>query len=544
MKHSILVKEFRLKKEGKPFVDFAIDLALEQGQITLLMGPSGAGKTKSLDALLNNISSDFYLESGYVEMNGQKMHIVSRQWRAFANANIAYLPQDYSSCFNPFVCLKSHAKLAGDPIRVKNTLSDLGFESHLIKKIFESNEKIFPRFISGGQQQLFLLALFLCHLCRSDTPQTPKFMLLDEPTASIDEESKNKLFEALNHLRFTYKVGLLITSHDLALSEAKTWRDTEPSIYWLSRFQAANPMDEAQPNSLSQSKDALKICHSLRSIAEHESASPSSTMRITIENLKVPFESHELRYFNPVSNSGFTFPETTSRIIGIQGKSGSGKSTLARLLLFIIKQRGITGRITYFAANDHDSPPILLNYAKFQLQDSRNKKTVAESTFRQIVTGMPQDCYLSFYPNERLMDSWEALQSVRSELDADFMQKEIDDLLISKSKNYEISKWFSHRKISCATIFKHLSGGERKIAAIVTALALKPEAIILDEPSAGLDFDIACRLTERIKVFAESSLCLVISHDRGFLEMLGAEIWLIDGKTIQKADLSPRLIKL
>jgi cobalt/nickel transport system ATP-binding protein len=61
-----------------------------------------------------------------------------------------------------------------------------------------------------------------------------------------------------------------------------------------------------------------------------------------------------------------------------------------------------------------------------------------------------------------------------------------------------------------------LSGGEKKLVALATILAMKPEVLLLDEPTAGLPAETAGRIAHILR--ASGLPCLIVSHDRAFLE--------------------------
>lgn len=65
-------------------------------------------------------------------------------------------------------------------------------------------------------------------------------------------------------------------------------------------------------------------------------------------------------------------------------------------------------------------------------------------------------------------------------------------------------------------IFPEISGGERQMALIARALAQEPDLLVMDEPTASLDFGNQARVLERIRALSASGLAIVLSsHDPG-----------------------------
>lgn len=66
----------------------------------------------------------------------------------------------------------------------------------------------------------------------------------------------------------------------------------------------------------------------------------------------------------------------------------------------------------------------------------------------------------------------------------------------------------------------HLSGGEKKMVALASVLVMKPEILLLDEPSAALDEKSAEKLAEILRGIDKTML--IVSHDIDFIEKIGA----------------------
>ena len=78
-----------------------------------------------------------------------------------------------------------------------------------------------------------------------------------------------------------------------------------------------------------------------------------------------------------------------------------------------------------------------------------------------------------------------------------------------------------------------LSGGEKKLVALATALAMKPELLLLDEPTAGLPTETVVRIAHIL--LASGLPCLIVSHDRAFLKQSAVDTLHLQAGRIERA---------
>lgn len=82
-----------------------------------------------------------------------------------------------------------------------------------------------------------------------------------------------------------------------------------------------------------------------------------------------------------------------------------------------------------------------------------------------------------------------------------------------------------------------LSGGEKKLVALAGALICEPEILLLDEPTAGLDFKMQKRLSEILQDLQTS--LVIVSHDKAFLGNIVNKFYLLENQNL-KIDLSEK----
>lgn len=172
-----------------------VDLTLSAGEIFVLLGANGCGKTTLLKAVAGLVP----LLSGSIRLEGEK----SSLWRPTAFAQAGYLPQDPMELFDGDRLdedLYSYGKSRGlGPDQVEQWLEQPLFSP--LKQVWTQN----PLDLSGGQRQLAALAKLML--------KRPKLLLLDEPGKGLDAAASARLGERLTALA-QEGMAILISCHD------------------------------------------------------------------------------------------------------------------------------------------------------------------------------------------------------------------------------------------------------------------------------------------------------------------------------------------
>jgi iron complex transport system ATP-binding protein len=178
----------------------ALDIALATGEVLALLGPNGSGKTTLLKTLLGLIAP----LGGEVRLGDRALRGYSTRERARL---IAYVPQSHAPTFafpvESIVLMgrTAHGNLFSRPserdrVAARDALERLGI-LHLADRPYTT--------ISGGERQLALLARALA--------QDPQFVVLDEPTSSLDFGNQGKLMDEIVRLAQSGH-GVIFTTHD------------------------------------------------------------------------------------------------------------------------------------------------------------------------------------------------------------------------------------------------------------------------------------------------------------------------------------------
>jgi polar amino acid transport system ATP-binding protein len=185
-------------KNGSLLALNEVSFELKEGRITTFMGQSGAGKT----TLLKCIANLHPCYEGIITCNGQDLKTLSPIERA---TTVGFVLQQFH--LFPHLTVLQNCTLA--LVEVQGVPEEAAKEkaAELLRLLgLESFTSAFPSQLSGGQQQRVAIARALA--------LSPKVLLLDEPTSSLDPESKKSLEILLLELN-ARGVTIVLSSHDM-----------------------------------------------------------------------------------------------------------------------------------------------------------------------------------------------------------------------------------------------------------------------------------------------------------------------------------------
>jgi ABC-2 type transport system ATP-binding protein len=187
-----LTKIYSTKSSNKIVALNNLNLEVKEGEIFGLLGPNGAGKTTFLNILAGTVIKN----SGRVNVWGYDLDQNPRQVRS----SIGIVPQEVNldAFFSPRKLLELQAGLYGIPKKERITDTILKLVS------LEKQANSYARSLSGGMKRRLLIAKAMVH--------RPPILVLDEPTAGVDVELRQNLWNNVKKLN-EQGVTIILTTH-------------------------------------------------------------------------------------------------------------------------------------------------------------------------------------------------------------------------------------------------------------------------------------------------------------------------------------------
>ncbi|MDN4640453.1 sugar ABC transporter ATP-binding protein [Agreia sp. PsM10] len=434
-----------------------VQLRLYPGEVHTLMGENGAGKSTLIKAL----TGVYKIDSGSILVSGGP-----RQFSGTADAQsagISTVYQEVNLCDNLTV---------GENVMLGNEIR--GAFGINWKKTHEAAHEALVGLGLGDldpRQPLSSISLALQQLVAISRAMVAKskVLILDEPTSSLDANEVEGLFTVMRRLR-DQGVAILFVSHFLdqvyAISDRLTvLRNGEFVGEHLTR-----DLGRSQLISLMIGKDF----DTLASLG-------SNRRRDARESGEQPFYSA-----TDLGRKGSIEPVDIAvypgEVVGLAGLLGSGRTELGRLMYGA--DRPDTGEVTIGGKSAEVHSPVagLATRIAFSTENRRDEGIVGDLTVRENLILAVQ-----------ARRGWARPLSKRE-------QKELCDKYLVE---------LNVRPSDPERPIKNLSGGNQQKVLLGRWLATKPELLILDEPTRGIDIGAKAEIQEAIATLAEDGMSVV-----------------------------------
>lgn len=462
--------------DGKTWTLNNLSLTIRSGERVAIVGKNGSGKS-TLAKIIAGLTAP---DSGYVKLCGEKVFENTTAYAdAYKNAR-KFIGALFQRPEDQIVTTVTEDDVAFG-------LENLNVEQHKMRKLVNNaleavhmqNHRLSnPSLMSGGQMQKVALA--------GSIAMQSKLLVLDEPTSMLDSKSRENvdtLFDDLHKsgtsiVQITHRIDecqnadriLLLENgvlHEICLEKLESYFNN--SKYSFSK--------KAQENINNYAKQNASI-----------SDSTHTNKAISISHLTVKYDDK-----SPAVINDYSLDVNEGEIVAIMGENGCGKSTLAKALCGLLKAE--SGSISV------EKIPVSEKTSKKNRQNLR--KTIG---------------YVMQLPEQQLF-----AETVREDvaygpknfgIKGDALKERVDETLrLLNLENLAEKSPFS------------LSGGQQRLVAIAGVLAFRPRVLVLDEPTAGLDFEASLRILEILRTLNNQGVTIVmITHNLQEAKALGARL--------------------
>lgn len=176
------------------------NFSIEKGELVVIVGPSGAGKTTSLNILggMDTVSS------GEVIVDGKRIDkLKSRELIKYRREDIGFVFQFYNLVQNLTAVenVELATQICKNSLDPKEVLEKVGLKDRM---------KNFPSQLSGGEQQRVAISRAIA--------KNPKLLLCDEPTGALDYNTGKQILKLLQDTCRKEKMTVIIITHNTAIA--------------------------------------------------------------------------------------------------------------------------------------------------------------------------------------------------------------------------------------------------------------------------------------------------------------------------------------
>ncbi|MBT3271395.1 ABC transporter ATP-binding protein [Candidatus Poribacteria bacterium] len=480
----------------------SIDFTIERGETVALVGESGSGKSATALSILQLLPyPPASHPSGSILLDGDELLGASAATlQSVRGERISMIFQEPMTSLNP---LHTIEKQVGETLVLHKGMSREEAKSRTLELlglvgIREPARRIaaYPHELSGGQRQRVMIAMALAN--------EPDLLIADEPTTALDVTIQAQILDLLADLRRQFGMAMLFITHDLGvvrkvadsvcvMKDGDIVEDgpaerifADPQHDYTRHLLDSEPKQAAAESSYDAPlirAEGLKVWYPIK----------AGVMRRTVDHVKAV--------------DGLDITIHAGQTVGVVGESGSGKTTLGLALLRLISSNG----------------DIYFDDRLIQGMKSREMRPL-----RRRMQVIFQDPFGSLNPRKsvgQIIDEGLRVHGIADSEDAR------DALIVQALEEVDLDPDSRHR-------YPHeFSGGQRQRIAVARAMVLKPEFVVLDEPTSSLDVSVQARTLELLqRLQRDHGLAyLFISHDLKVVRAMASYLLVMqEGKVVEE----------
>ena len=517
-----------------------VNVSIAKGETVGIVGESGSGKSVTSYAVMRILDRAGRITEGAVHFTGIDVRAASEdQMRDLRGREMSMIFQNPRAALNPIRkvghqiedVLEQHSQADS------SALTDKAIEMLDQVRIARPRERYhaYPFELSGGMCQRVVIALALA--CR------PQLLIADEPTTGLDVTTQKTVMELIIELTKQRGMSTILITHDLGL--AATYCDrvvvmekghvvetaasraifTAPSHAYTRKLMRATPRPGASLRDLLPEDDSaaspvtatpktgngkhgapLLVVEKL--VKEYPRKGAGWSFSKAFQRKPAP----EPEMFRAVD--GVSFEVNRGESVGLVGESGCGKSTTSTMVMRLIDKSD--GVIMFDGEDIGAIPPQ--RFARLPLRkriqmvfqdptDSLNPRftaarAIADPILRLSDVGAFSGKVEAGFP-QKMRPLFRDRDAVRGRCEALARQVGLPVELLDR---------FPHQ----------LSGGQKARVGIARAIALNPDLVILDEPTAALDVSVQAVVLNLLQELKDSlgMSYLFVSHDLNVVRLL------------------------
>ncbi|HEY3658735.1 MAG TPA: ABC transporter ATP-binding protein [Steroidobacteraceae bacterium] len=501
-----------------------VDLTIGKGETVGIVGESGSGKSVTSFAVMRILDRAGHIAEGSVLFTGIDICAAGEaEMRNLRGREMSMIFQNPRAALNPIRkvghqiedVLRHHVQAGSDDVtqRAIDILEQV--------RIARPRERYhaYPFELSGGMCQRVVIALALA--CR------PQLLIADEPTTGLDVTTQKTVMDLIVELTRERGMSTILITHDLGLaatycervvvmekgcvveSAASKTIFTAPIHPYTRKLMRATPRPGVSLTDLLPEEMTCDVATLVATPTRVRGDKSIKTPLLVVEKLVKEFPGKNAanpfqRLFNRTPRpepetfkavDGISFTIDRGESVGLVGESGCGKSTTSTMIMRLIDKT--EGAILFDGEDIGEIPATQF----------------ARSPLRKRIQMVFQD------PTDSLNPRFTAARAIADPIlrlgnvsGRDAVRGRCEQLARQVGLPLDLLDRFPHQ----------LSGGQKARVGIARAIALDPDLVILDEPTAALDVSVQAvvlNLLQELKKSLQISY-LFVSHDLNVVQLL------------------------